>query len=426
MKAKRLIVKNIGIVADADIPFNHSLNLFYGDLRQGKTTLLRAVQFCFGGAFPSDIIRHGQTEASVSLEFDNGSIVREWYVGKDGKVKDRPIIFVKDGKPIKKPVDEIKKLLNPFLLDQDYLRKMGETERKAYFVDFFGVDTTAIDTEIMESEMDAKGLREKLKGYGEIDLSEVKPIDVTPLKENLDNIRAEYTKSIKSIDNTNAQINAYNGSVGKSEVRLETIISEIKDLEERISILRSKEIDLKKWLQENPRQPEKEKPASPDTSIIESQISESAANQVRYEQYQKNLKRADEKKVDEKKLSDLETTHRDLKKQKISKLAKVSETCGINHLEFDESGTFMYEGTQAGMLSTSQIMRLSSELSALYPDGLGIDLIDRAESLGKSIFEYVKKAEDEKKTILAAIVGEKPAKVPQNIGVFVVSEGKVT
>ena len=51
-------------------------------------------------------------------------------------------------------------------------------------------------------------------------------------------------------------------------------------------------------------------------------------------------------------------------------------------------------------------MRLSQLLSRLYPDGFGLDLIDRAESLGKSIFEFVKKATDENKTILAAIVAD--------------------
>lgn len=78
------------------------------------------------------------------------------------------------------------------------------------------------------------------------------------------------------------------------------------------------------------------------------------------------------------------------------------------------------------MLSGSQIMKLSSELSALYPEGLGIDLIDRGESLGKSIFLFVDRAEKEEKTILATIVGERPADVPENIGVFVVEKGAVT
>jgi len=70
-------------------------------------------------------------------------------------------------------------------------------------------------------------------------------------------------------------------------------------------------------------------------------------------------------------------------------------------------------------------MKLSSELSALYPSGFGIELLDRGESLGKSIFEFVKRAEREEKTILATIVGEKPAEQPEHVWVFVVEKGKV-
>ena len=115
----------------------------------------------------------------------------------------------------------------------------------------------------------------------------------------------------------------------------------------------------------------------------------------------------------------------DLKTEKAAKLAELAASSKIEGLGFDELGNFTYEGTQAGMLSTSQVMRLSSALSALYPPGFGLDLIDRGESLGKSIFDFVDKAKREDKTILATIVGERPAKVPENIGVFVVENGVV-
>jgi len=44
---------------------------------------------------------------------------------------------------------------------------------------------------------------------------------------------------------------------------------------------------------------------------------------------------------------------------------------------------------------------------------------------GRSIFNYVQKAKDEQKTILATIVGERPSQVPENIGVFVIEKGRV-
>jgi hypothetical protein len=62
----------------------------------------------------------------------------------------------------------------------------------------------------------------------------------------------------------------------------------------------------------------------------------------------------------------------------------------------------------------------------LYPPGLGISLIDRGESLGKSIFGLIHRARTEDKTILTTVVGERPAVVPEHVGVFVVEGGKIT
>jgi hypothetical protein len=45
--------------------------------------------------------------------------------------------------------------------------------------------------------------------------------------------------------------------------------------------------------------------------------------------------------------------------------------------------------------------------------------------VGKSIFGFVERAQKDKRTILATIVGDKPAKVPPEIGVWVVESGEV-
>ena len=103
----------------------------------------------------------------------------------------------------------------------------------------------------------------------------------------------------------------------------------------------------------------------------------------------------------------------------------MTDESGIKGLKFDEDGNFTYNGTTASMLSTSEIMQLSSELSAMFPSGFDLSLIDRAESLGESIFDYVDKAKAESKVILATIVGEKPAKVPSDVGGWVVKNGKL-
>jgi DNA repair exonuclease SbcCD ATPase subunit len=426
MKVKRLVIKNIGKIADCKIELNKPLILFYGEIMQGKTTILNSVKWCFGGSFPDDIIRHGYDEASVSLEFDGGSISREWYRSKDGSTAARTISFVRDGKPVKgRVVDEIKKFLNPFLLDQDHLRKMTEIERKQYFIQLFGVDTADLDRQYSEAESGARELRAKIKGYGEIDLKEVKSIDVAPIRSKLEMVRAYNMASAQDINTGNQDVARHNAEVVHKDESFAAIGKVIYELGKRHTEEIKRLAEVAKWLEDNPPRLPLPPHEPADTWGLELQISEAGGVNARAEQYRKNLARAEVREADETRLSFLEAKQRALKKERTEKLSKIGEGSGIKGLSFDESGNFSYEGTTAGMLSGSQIMKLSEDLSNLYPKDLGISLIDRAESLGKSVFLLIDRAKAEEKTILATVVGELPAHVPEEVGVFVVDNGDV-
>lgn len=460
MKAIRLTINNVGIIGNTVIELDKPLLLFYGDLMQGKSTILNAFKWCLGGSFPADIMKHGEKEASVLFEFQEdvgpGSISRSWYINKEGVTTPRPVQFIRAGKPIPKPDAEIKKFLNPYLLDNDFLKNMSETERKAYFVKLFGVDTSDIDRDINTAAEEAKTLRIEIKAFGEIDTAEVKPIDVTAIREQrqkiiddhaaevtahnvkVESINQKHTADCDAIAAENRAIVSHNDKRKQASEKIAENAITIQGLEAQIVALRSKNDGWLKWLQDNPALTEREipvrpdiplAPVTPDVSALDAQISEAAAVAVRVEQYQKNLKRAEEKAAKEKRLSVLEADQRILKTKKVSRLAECGEKSGIKDLIFNEDGSFAFKGTSAGMMSTSQIMDLSQELSALYPAGFGLDLIDRAESLGfaigKNVAEFVEKAKRENKTILAAIVGEKPATAPPEVGVFVVESGEV-
>jgi AAA domain len=425
IKPTKLVIHNIGKIADSTIEINKPLILFYGEIKQGKSTILNCVRWVCGGEFPADIIRHGEDEGSIELRIDGGMIGRSFYRAKDKSAKSRPVTFIKGGRPVQSPVAEIKRFLNPFLIDQDFLRNKNELERKRYFVELFAVDTTELDTELYNSTRDAQNLRAKIAGYGDIDLTPVESVDVSSLSNQLAVINARNQElAAKRATDLKAFYDRSNFRQSKTD-EIARIANEVREMEKRLEGFRVAHKLAKEALEANPPLPEPASPPFEDTESIECQLREAGAQNVRAEQYKKDKARAEQKEADEKRLQAMEKRQREIKAEKQAKLKDISAKSGVEGLEFDADGNFIYEGTTAGMISDSQLMKLSSALSSLYPDGFGLDLLDRAESLGKSIFEYVDRAKAEKKTIMATIVGERPAKVPPEIGVFVVEDGKV-
>ena len=426
IKPTQLVIKNIGkLEGEQTIEINKPLILFYGEIRQGKSTILNCVRWVCGGEFPDDIITHGAKEGSIELRFDGGMIGRSFYKSKEGATKARPVVFVRNGKPVPSPVTEIKRFLNPFLLDQDFLRNKTELERKQYFTELFAVDTTELDTELFNSQREAQQLRAKIGGYGEIDLTPVEAVDVGAVKAELQKIKTTHNQACVDASARNRQVGEYNLGVARKQEDARRSRKTIEELERGLANARVELAATEEWLKSNAEKSEEPLPNHPDTAALETKIQDGGAQNVRAENYKAAKKRSEEKAEDAVNLSLMEKRQRDIKAEKQGKLKTISDSCGIAGLSFDDSGNFVYQDTTAGMISDSQIMRLSSELSALYPDGFGIELLDRGESLGRSIFEYTALAEKNKTSILATIVGEKPSKVPDGIGVFVIKDGVV-
>jgi len=201
MKIKSLIIKNIGIIPDQTIEINKPLTLFYGDIKQGKTTILNCVRWCFGGSFPKDIIRHGEQEGLITLLLNNGSISRSFYINKEGETVSRPQMIIINNQS--KQVKDLKMFLNPFLLKQSYLEDLKDNDRPKYILELFDIDTTEIDNNIVTKESEASNLRAKIKGYGEINLI---PIE-KPKIENLEIEKREIKKYIDTLRSSAASKN---------------------------------------------------------------------------------------------------------------------------------------------------------------------------------------------------------------------------
>jgi hypothetical protein len=325
MRAIKLTIINIGKIEKSVIPIDKPLILFYGEIKQGKTTILNSVRWVCGGEFPDDIIRHGAEEGSIELELTGGMIARSWYRAKDKTVKARPVVFVRNGKPVSSPVSEIKRLLNPFLLDQDFLRNKTELERKQYFGELFAVNTSELDTELFNSQREATNLRAKIAGYGQIDLTPVAAVDVEAEKLKLAGIIQAYDLDCGKVETENDAIRIHNAMVERAE-------NNKTDIESDLELHRKKVKELEAQLAAIKIPARKEllaKPAKPDTTTLEETVRDAGARNVRAEQYQANKKRADEKAADERKLSEMEARQRAIKKEKQAKLKDISDKCGV-------------------------------------------------------------------------------------------------
>ena len=66
---KRLYIKNIALISEADIEFDEKLNVLSGETGSGKSVILDSINFVLGSKADKTMIRNGEHEASVRAEF---------------------------------------------------------------------------------------------------------------------------------------------------------------------------------------------------------------------------------------------------------------------------------------------------------------------------------------------------------------------
>jgi hypothetical protein len=507
LKLKRIQIQNIGPIEDVNIKVEKSLNLFIGQPCAGKSTLLHAFTWGSGGVFPTDIIRHGCTEALIEFEFDSALIRREFYRAGDGTTKARALTFIQDGKPVPRPFEAVQKLLNPYQLNQRHFLNMKDKDKIAYLLEILGVDTSETDALIAMTEEKASVVRKELARIGEPAFVAVveQPDDLTALQAERKRQVGEWQtavhakairqreieeaqrkrKSIQEealifqggihnvqeamklasteaevgaqatletwfdeattklgneacakIDELNRQIQAIEEQHQRDrEVLRGTFAKDREETQKRFAAARESHA---KEIATNAEQlgasekalvelviPEALPEPVLDVSEIDARIAKAQADAVAYARYLDYVKVRDQRQATKSKLKAEEAELARLRDNKRGLLAQIAESSPIKDLSFSEDGEPMYRGTTLEMLSDSQGMELTSALAALYPQGIGVELIDRGESLGKRIFEFVDYAQKHNRTVLATIVGDAPATVPDDVGVFVVENGKV-
>ena len=441
-RVTRLVIQNLGIIEDIDVSIDKPLFFFFGDVRQGKSTILYAVQFLSGGGLRDGILRDGQMEGLVRLETTRGSIERTLLRGRDGKVRARPITYVIDGVAQKgNVVKAVAELFSPFQLNQRFFTDMTAVGKLAFLLDLLDVDTTEIDAGILRAEKRAVALRAEVKAYGDIVPVQVELVDVEALRAERERVIAAAQAAGRAVADANAEIEKHNYTRAQVFAAADDLPNSIASIQTQIDTLRGHLAEAETALKDKaawlatPANAEQAKTSGPppaDTSAIDEQISDAKAVAVRHEQYLGKLARLEEKEQKQASLKLEERAARDARKTRLASLSEASETCPIKGLSIGQDGEVLYDGTTMSMLSDSQGIELSSRIQGMYPDGLGIELIDRGESLGicapgyrHPISELVERAKAEFRTILITGVGETDARTTDTVGVFRVTRGEL-
>ena len=108
---------------------------------------------------------------------------------------------------------------------------MTELERKRYFIELFGVDTSNLDQQIATAESSARDLRWKLKGYGEIDLTPIERIDPRVNQAEAESRMHQYKNRIsESVSKSNSDAQVYDRTVQDTAQSIDLIREQIRTL----------------------------------------------------------------------------------------------------------------------------------------------------------------------------------------------------
>ncbi len=78
---KKLVIKNIALIDNAEIDFKNGLNVLSGETGAGKSVILESLNFVLGAKADKSLIRSGADECFVKVEFDvrDNALINEVY-----------------------------------------------------------------------------------------------------------------------------------------------------------------------------------------------------------------------------------------------------------------------------------------------------------------------------------------------------------
>lgn len=246
MKITKLTIKNF--LKLKDIEMNPSkTNIIIGKNKQGKTSILKAIQAVFDGKVDQSFIREGENKAEIIVELDDLNVKRT--LTEKGNYLD---ISNKEGFKVPAPQKFLDGLLGTFSFNPIQFFELKPTERKKYLLN-------AIKITLTQDEL-AKYTGEKLGGidYEKHALDVVEDArkyyydkrtlansEVTKKKKVLEDLKSKIPEGFDPKNVSEEQISKLREAIQKDEIETQRA----GDHQKNISLLQKQETDIKSQIE---------------------------------------------------------------------------------------------------------------------------------------------------------------------------------
>lgn len=182
---KELRIKNLAIIDDIKVSFEHGLNVLTGETGAGKSILIDSLNLILGSRAQPDLIRSGEKEAfveacfdypdmknlpDIGIDFSEGIIIRR-NISSSGKNR----AYINDSNVSLQTLSEIGKMLVDIHGQHEHQSLMN-IEKHCFFLDSFGRLTEDVG-EVERLYYEVKDLKEKLNNIKERAMDRAQRID---------------------------------------------------------------------------------------------------------------------------------------------------------------------------------------------------------------------------------------------------------
>lgn len=375
MKLIGLSIEGLRKIKAAEMDFNgKSLVQVRGENGAGKSTVIDAIKYLLKGTreIPSGVVSSGAEESVIVGRIDD-YIVRR-VIKKDGK---SALSIEREGGKMARPQEFLDAISGQFL-DPEWFLGLTPADMRATVVRYAGIDFKEIDAKIASAEEERTLRGRELKAVGT-------PAPVDPAESVS---MADLLAKRKEITDWNEKQDRIAQSVTKivQEVRAEIIrCFDDKDTIDGIrAALQSGAAIFKHRLVDMTLVMPSEKKSCVD---IETQISNSEAQNAKARQYQAYLEAVERRKVCEKAYADAQALVDKLRQDRVDMMA--SAHVPIKGLEITETG-LMYKGASCENWSMSESLKIALMLAAAYSGDLRTVYIKRGEAFDSDSLASIK------------------------------------